>query len=379
MPNCIKCGAALPSVAAFCPACGKKQVSAVPRPRSRRTRPSGTGSVYRRGKTWECAYVHGYVVQEDGKVKAIRSVKGGFPTKKAALEYLPTLTQEPPRKIPTLQDLYSIFTHSRSYEEIVRKDKYTIAWNKVKRLWFRRIDRITSFDLQDTMDSVAETYDTCKDIKNLFSKLYQLAMRDQFVSLNLSKFLELPPAKAEERKPFTADEVKLLWKDYLAGNWWTGYALLMIYTGMMPGELLGARKDEIHWTEKQIIGAGIKTEERKQTPIVLADFLLPVLEDLCTHTPGEKLISINKDNFYDTFYATLARAGTRRLTPYSCRHTAATTLALENVPPSVIQKVMRHAKFSTTEKYIHVSVDPMLEAVNKLPQSSREGKENCSA
>ena len=153
----------------------------------------------------------------------------------------------------------------------------------------------------------------------------------------------------------------------------------MIYTGMMPGELLGARKDEIHWTEKQIIGAGIKTEERKQTPIVLADFLLPVLEDLCTHTPGEKLISINKDNFYDTFYATLARAGTRRLTPYSCRHTAATTLALENVPPSVIQKVMRHAKFSTTEKYIHVSVDPMLEAVNKLPQSSREGKENCSA
>ena len=75
----------------------------------------------------------------------------------------------------------------------------------------------------------------------------------------------------------------------------------------------------------------------------------------------------------------LARAGTRRLTPYSCRHTAATTLALENVPPSVIQKVMRHAKFSTTEKYIHVSVDPMLEAVNKLPQSSREGKENCSA
>ncbi len=143
MPNCIKCGAALPPGAVFCPACGKKQASGA-RPRSRRTRPSGTGSVYRRGKTWECAYVHGYVVQEDGKVKAIRSVKGGFPTKKAAMEYLPTLTQEPPRKIPTLQDLYSIFTHSRSYEEIVRKDKYTIAWNKVKRLWFRRIDRITA-------------------------------------------------------------------------------------------------------------------------------------------------------------------------------------------------------------------------------------------
>ena len=82
MPNCIKCGAALPSGAAFCPACGKKQVSAVPRPRSRRTRPSGTGSVYRRGKTWECAYVHGYVVQEDGKVRPSAPSKAASPLRK---------------------------------------------------------------------------------------------------------------------------------------------------------------------------------------------------------------------------------------------------------------------------------------------------------
>ncbi len=90
-----------------------------------------------------------------------------------------------------------------------------------------------------------------------------------------------------------------------------------------------------------------------------------MLADLCEHTKGEKLIRINKDNFYEVYYKTLERAGCRRLTPYSCRHTAATTLALENIPPSVLQKIMRHAKLSTTEKYIHVSIDPMLEAVNK--------------
>ena len=140
----------------------------------------------------------------------------------------------------------------------------------------------------------------------------------------------------------------------------------MIYTGMMPGELLGCQKDFIDWQGKQIRGAGKKTKERKETPIVLADVILPVLSDLCDHTAGEKLIKINKDNFYQVYYETLQRAGCRRLTPYSCRHTAATSLAMENIPPSVIQKVMRHAKFSTTEKYIHISIDPMLEAVNKL-------------
>lgn len=31
---------------------------------------------------------------------------------------------------------------------------------------------------------------------------------------------------------------------------------------------------------------------------MLADIILPVLEDLCQHTKGEKIISINRDNFY---------------------------------------------------------------------------------
>lgn len=76
-----------------------------------------------------------------------------------------------------------------------------------------------------------------------------------------------------------------------------------------------------------------KTEKRRETPIVLADFIVPVVSDLCEHTDGEKLIKINKDKFYETYYATLERAGYRPLTPYSCRHTAATTLAEGNIPP----------------------------------------------
>lgn len=37
---------------------------------------------------------------------------------------------------------------------------------------------------------------------------------------------------------------------------------------------------------------------------------------------------------------------------------------------------MRHAKFSTTEKYIHISIDPMLEAVNKLSKMRQEEEKN---
>lgn len=370
MSNCIKCGTELPQGALYCPMCGKKQTAQTnpEKKRTGRSRPNGTGSVYRRGKTWECAIVLGYVIQPDGKRKAIRPTKGGFKTKKEAMEYLPKLKEDRPRLTPTLYDLWERYQDSKKYTQLSasRKEKYAIAWRKLERLWFTKIDLLTTFDLQDTVNDQASTFYTARDLKDLLSKLYQMALPDQYVKSNLAEYIELPELNAKKQEAFTAEEIAKLWTDYADGNWWTGYILLMIYTGMMPGELLGCQKDFIDWQGKQIRGAGKKTKERKETPIVLADVILPVLSDLCDHTAGEKLIKINKDNFYQVYYETLQRAGCRRLTPYSCRHTAATSLAMENIPPSVIQKVMRHAKFSTTEKYIHISIDPMLEAVNKL-------------
>ena len=370
MSLCVKCAAELPDGALYCHKCGKKQ-TVQERKRSTKSRPNGTGSAYKRGKTWECAAVLGYIIQDDGKQKCIRVTKGGFKTKKEAMEYIPKLKEERHRMTPTLQELWERYRDSRKYEKLSdsRKEKYRIAWNKLKSLWFIKIDLLTTFDLQNAVDANASTFYPARDLKDLLSKLYQLAMPDQYVKTNLADFIELPDLNAKPQQPFEAEEIRKLWSDYADGNWWTGYILLMIYTGMMPGELLDCRKESIDWEGKQIIGAGKKTRERRETPIVLADIILPVLTDLCTHTPGDKLIKINKDNFYQVYYETLSRAGCRRLTPYSCRHTAATSLALENIPPSVIQKIMRHAKFSTTEKYIHVSIDPMLDAVNKLSRS----------
>lgn len=373
--NCVKCNAPLPDGAAFCPICGKKQAP-TQRKRSSSSRPNGSGSVYKRGKTWMCAVILGYVIQEDGTRKAKKVTKGGFRTKKEALDYLPILQSTPIRKTPSLMDLWSTYTASKKYQKLSdsRKEKYEISWKKLESIWFWKIDQLTTFDLQNTVDSNAETYYPARDLKNLLSKLYQVAMPDEFVKTNLSEYIELPDLNAKERQPFCKDEITSLWNDYAAGNWWTGYILLMIYTGMMPGELLDARKSHIDWDGKQIIGAGKKTAKRRETPIVLADFIIPVLEDLCHHTSGDKLIRINKDKFYEAYYTALERAGCRRLTPYSCRHTAATELAMENIPPSVIQKIMRHSRYSTTEQYIHISIDPMLEAVNKL---AKKPAENC--
>lgn len=370
MPNCIKCKAEMPTGALYCPFCGKKQTSSA-RQTSRRC--NGTGSVYKRGKTWEAAVVLGYKLR-DGVAIPVRNTKGGFKTKKEALSYLPQLRQTHVRIAPTLNELWQRFKNSKQFAKLSdsRKQKYAIVWKKIEHETLVQIDQLTVVDLQRMVDGHAATYYPARDIKDLLSKLYQLALPDQYVAINLAEYVELPDKNEKEREPFSKDAIVKLWTDYTGGNWWTGYILLMIYTGMMPGELMCATKAQIDWEGKQIRGAGIKTKERKETPIVLADIIIPVLEDLCEHAPGDKLISINKDKFYEKYYETLDRAGCKRLTPYSCRHTTASSLALENIPVSVLQKIMRHAKITTTQRYIHVSVDPMLEAVNQMPSFTED-------
>lgn len=364
MPKCIKCKAEMPQEALYCPYCGKKQTSSA---RQTSRRGNGEGSVYKRGKTWEAAVVLGYKLQ-DGKAVPIRNTKGGFKTKKAATEYLPQLKNEKIRTVPTVNDLWQRFGNSKQFAKLSdsRKQKYHIVWKKIEKESLVPIDQLTVADLQQIVDSHAKNYYPARDVRDLLSKLYQLAMPDQYVSINLAEYIELPDKNEKEREPFSKDDIIKLWEDYTAGNTFTGYILLMLYTGCMPGELLNMRKDQIDWESKQIIGAGMKTAVRKQTPIVLADFIIPVLEDLCSQTPGDKVISINKDNFYSRYYETLERTGCKRLTPYSCRHTTASVLAMENIPISVVQKIMRHAKVTTTQHYIHVGIDPMIDAVNQM-------------
>ena len=362
---CPKCKAELPDGSRFCNFCGPLTKTV------QRRRGKGEGSVYKRGRTWEAAVVLGYRLNESGRAVPVRRTKGGFKTKKEARAYLPQLRQEKQRTCPTIDDLWNQFKIGQ-YKKLSpeRQEKYRIAWPRIESIRYTRIDQLTTADLQLLVDQ-CETFYPARDIRDLLSKLYQLAMPDQFVSSNLADFLVLPDKNEKKQDAFTDEEVLKLWKHYADGNWWTGYILLMCYSAMMPGELLSARKDMIDWEKKQIVGAGKKTSTRKAVPIVLADAIIPVLEDLCQHTPGDKIIRINKDRFYKVYYDTVEAAGVRRLRPYDCRHTAATAMAKEGIPPSVIQKVMRHSNFQTTTRYIHIDTDPMHEAVNRLPTAAQ--------
>lgn len=373
--QCIKCGVDLPDGAVFCHMCGRKQTPPAPKRQRTKARGNGTGTAYKRGKTWTARIVLGYYVGDDGKRHARTANRGGFATKKEALDYIPKLKAEAESSATLTLSGYWEFYEAKKLPELSRDKQtaYRIAWRRWAALATRKLEDLKIETLQAAMDEAATTYYTARDMKNLMSHFYKHGLANQTVSVNLAQYLQLPPANASEQTPFNAEELDKLWQDFAAGNTFTGYILLMIYTGMMPGELLQARKEHIDWDGKQIRGAGLKTAVRKAAPIVLADVILPVLRVLVDTSPGEKLIHINKDNFYREYYATLDRIGTRRLPPYSCRHTTGTDLAKAAVPAFTIQKIMRHAKITTTQHYTHMDATDALSGVNALKKPGSKG------
>lgn len=370
---CKKCSKDIPDGAVFCCWCGVNQ-NAPTRKRGYKRRGNGQGSVYKRGKYWQAEIIVGW--KTDGS--RIRRYKGGFETKKAALEYLPTLASrqaEPRSRIRTVEYYYDSWYKSDSPSLSKSKQcAYRIAWRKMESIRDFPITSLSVVLLRDLVADEAPTHYPARDMKTLLSKILTLAMADQLLTVNMAEFIPLPPKNESEQEPWNDNELRAIWMAYDQDDVVAAYLLLMIYTGMMPGELDRCQKGMIHLDERKIVGAGIKTEVRKETPIVLAEIIVPVIERILTYTPEgdeQRILYTDRWSFYDAYHEFTAAQGIRDLPMYSCRHTTATALAVgTDVAPSIIQKIMRHAKFTTTQRYIHPDSSDALAGINKLQRKS---------
>jgi len=358
---CKKCHKEIPDGAAFCNWCGCRQA------RSRKTRSNGEGTVFmmRNGK-WKAEVT----TFRDG-IKYY-ATKQGLSSKKEALAMLPALREKAmnAKERPTdatMQELYDEVT-ARWFTRI-SKDKashYRTAWDSIKKIHNAKISGLRYADLQPLIDKREGGYYPKRDIKALLHRIYELAIKYEYVERDYSELLELPPMKTSERSSLTREEVQSLWSDYNAGHPNTKYFIIMCYTGIRTGEMLTIQKRNVRLKEQYCTG-GIKTEAGKARQIIFCDKIMPLVTE-AYHENESRLCGLSEDAFYDEWHAMAKRVGLREeLTPYCCRHTAPTMLAEEGVQPAIIQQIMGHTSYSmTAEHYTHISIDAKLDALNKL-------------
>ena len=366
---CAKCKQFLQENYNFCPYCGRKQQNLS---RKNIKRPNNSGSVYYDSsrKKWIAQIVTGKHYTPEMKVR-FEYRRKYFKTRADAMNAVATMgTAAKERPAFTISYYYNAFTSGKGAS--LSQDKqtaYRIAYNRLKIVSGAPVKDLTINDLQAVLNASCASYYPARDVRALLNAIYRLAAADdREINPALPSFLQLPKMQETQVEPFTEEEQLQLWYSYESGKGNAAIPLIMIYTGMMTGEMRKLSKSMINLEEKEISGVGLKTKERKKKTVLLPDDIIPVLDDVISKAQTDLLYPVTETVFYKMYYDALTDAGiTRHLTPYSCRHTTATVLAVhENIAPQTLQRVMRWKSTKMMDRYVTPSETDARKAVNKI-------------
>ena len=178
---CPKCGKEIQEDSLFCNYCGKKL--SVQKKKSVKSRGNGQGTAYRRGNTWTACVTVGWLLPKDpSKPKTpVRKTKGGFKTKKDALNHCGTLmlsTTE--RRRITLEQCWNEW--SASYESRVDQSTfagYRTSYRHFKILHGTFMDQISVTELQNCINDVKgyRSRQLMKTTAGLFLHLLHIIIR----------------------------------------------------------------------------------------------------------------------------------------------------------------------------------------------------------
>ncbi len=206
--------------------------------------------------------------------------------------------------------------------------------------------------------------------------MYKYALQNDICEKDYSRYLDIYQYRKRNpnaylRKPFTEEEVNLLWKKR-GQNPYCSTVLMMIYSGCRISELLNLKKKDVNLKEKWFYIREAKTEAGiRYVPI--ADKVMPFFVYWYDQGDCEYLISSPKNkrisyrNFYETYWKAVMEQMNMHHRPHDTRHTCVTMLTLANVNEKLIKRIVGHRGQDITDTvYTHFDISDMLEAINSI-------------
>src|SRR5690606_21760603 len=191
------------------------------------------------------------------------------------------------------------------------------------------------------------------------------------VTRDYSEFVDLGKNDSgSSRKPFAVDEIKLLW-DNVERDEFIKIILILIYTGMRPGEILEVKTEDVNLNERYLRG-GFKTEAgtnrlipiHKDIHVFVEELVLKGQEFLVTNNENKQM---TYHNFYNEHFKKTMEQLELKHKPHDCRHTFATLMDNCGANKLSIKRIMGHASKDITDKvYTHKDIEQLLIAIDML-------------
>lgn len=361
--DCIKCKAALPEGAIFCPLCGKKQT---PDTKKRRKRANGSGTVYKmpgnRANPWAARRNNIFI--------------GSFKTYAAAQKALERITDV------DVTDKYNL-TFAQIYElwkpvharEVTKGQMgcYATAFNQSAALHdmkFRSLRKSDFLSVILAMEESGKAKSTCEKVLQLFGQLSKWALDEGIVNQNHAQHVKTTATQKSKKVPFTEEQIKAIKG---ASSRAKSIALILIATGARPIELFQVPLADCY--DNYFIG-GSKTEAGMRRVIAVSADGLDAYRSLLQEAKAKgatRLIDGYTGNHDTTnfrkrdFKQLMDEIGCPKMTPYNCRHTFTTRAVRAGVTPQILSRMMGHADISTTDKhYTHLDASDILKEISKV-------------
>lgn len=341
--------------------------------------PNGFGSVFKLGgnrrKPWAVRITVGWTDKGKQKYKYLDY----FATRSDAMVALAEYNKNPydvdARRV-TFAELYEIFLREEfpddnlSKRETTRKNGYKLGFNHSQDLHELSFFEIRKSHMQDAIDNCTKGYSTQSKMKTLYNQLYRLALENDWVEKDYSRFVRVPRNnEGSKRKPFSREEINLLWENVDIYDY-VDTVLIMIYTGMRPGELVIMENEKINIEERFMIG-GIKTEAGENRIIPIHKRIKPLIERRMSENkfllPNSKGGEMSYDSYLRIRWSRVMKKLGLDHKPHDCRHTFATMMDNAGANKISIKKIMGHTSGDVTDKvYTHKNVEELLRAVDLL-------------
>lgn len=248
----------------------------------------------------------------------------------------------------TQKSLKSAYKHCKKYENAIYR-------------------KLRSFDMQDCIDNCGCGYSTQWAIKNLFGHLDRFAFEIDIIDKMYSQITTAEPVPETSKKPFTDDEIKILYEN--KDDEWVETIILYNFTGFRLNELLSIEITSIDLDEG-IFKGGSKTNSGKNRIVPVHSYIQYIVEKrvktnrkYLIELEGKKL---SKSKYYEFWNETMEKLGLNH-TPHECRHFFRTKLDAVGANKKCTDLMMGHKSKDVGERrYTHKTIQELKDEIEKI-------------